>query len=147
MKILHERFTHDDEASLSLLWVDGVFQAFAVEDTFREVKVPGKTRIPEGHYKVTLRDEGGMTLRYRRLFPDLHKGMLWIRDVPNFEWIYYHIGNTHEHTEGCPLVTTSADKDTGFGGGSTKAYEDFYARVVDAAAAGDLFTHIIDRDR
>ena len=35
----------------------------------------------------------------------MHKGMLpWVQDVPGFEYILIHTGNTDEHTSGCLLV-------------------------------------------
>lgn len=147
MKILHERFKSDATSTLSLLFVDGVFQAFSVEDAYRERKIRGQSRIPSGEYHVALRDEGAMTQRYASMFGAVHKGMLHIQDVPSFTNVYYHIGNSHRNTEGCPLVATTLDKDTGFGGKSTPAYKAFYAKVVAAAAEGSLTTRIVDRDR
>ncbi|NIP88730.1 MAG: hypothetical protein GWN84_03285, partial [Gammaproteobacteria bacterium] len=37
-------------------------------------------------------------------FADIHEGMLWIREIPNFEWVYLHCGADHEDTAGCPLL-------------------------------------------
>ena len=37
-------------------------------------------------------------------YGDMHKGMLWVRDIPGFEYILIHTGNTDEHTSGCLLV-------------------------------------------
>jgi hypothetical protein len=147
MKIVIERFSDDGKATLGTLWLDGKFECFTVEDTYRGTKVRGKTRVPAGHYDVKLRDEGGMTKRYADKFPGLHKGMLWLQGVPGFEWVYLHIGNKPEHSEGCILCTSTADKDLGAGGRSSDAYATLYAKVVDAAERGDLRIHIIDRDR
>lgn len=147
MKITVERFNDDGKATLGILRIDGEFECFTVEDTHRNEKVRGETRIPAGPYDVKLRDEGGMTKRYADKFPGMHKGMLWLQDVPNFEWVYLHIGNKPEHSEGCLLCTSTVDKDMGTGGRSTDAYANFYAKVVDAAERGDLRIHIIDRDR
>lgn len=76
----------------------------SLEDTYRDEKVEGETRIPAGTYRVKFRDEGSMTQKYARRFPDMHRGMLWLQDVPGFEWVYIHIGNTRHDTAGCILV-------------------------------------------
>lgn len=150
MKITVERFASDGEATLSLIRVDGRFQCFGLEDEHREVKVAGETRIPAGAYRVELRDEGGMTKGYRERFPDIHRGMLWLRQVPGFEWVYFHVGNTDDHTAGCILVGAGATWRPGHRMTvpySTDAYRALYATVADAAAAGALEVEVVDRDR
>lgn len=149
MLITVERFTSNDDATLSLVKVDGEFVCFGLEDEYREQKVAGETRIPAGEYHVTLRKEGGFHGRYSRKFPDFHKGMLWIRDVPNFEWILIHVGNTDEHTAGCLLVGTGAMAAPGdyTVQASVAAYKRFYSRVVEAAERDDLRIAYVDLDR
>lgn len=147
MKITIERYKDDGNTTLGLLFVDGKFVCYTVEDTYRDTKVAGKTRIPAGHYDVKLRNEGGLTQKYAEKFPDMHKGMLWLQDVPGFEWVYFHIGNTSDNSAGCILCTSTVDETTGFGGKSTDAYRKFYTLVADAAERGYLRVCIIDRDR
>jgi hypothetical protein len=96
----------------------------------------GETRIPAGRYQITLRSVGGFHQRYSDKFPDMHKGMLWVRDVPNFEYILIHIGNTDEHTAGCLLVGQTADM-KGFIGRSTDAYKDIYPPIAEALVEGE----------
>ena len=148
MKLTAIRFAGNDDTSLSLLWIDKVFECFGLEDERREVKVAGETRIPPGTYRITLRDEGGMTGRYRARFPDMHQGMLWLRDVPGFEWVYIHIGNTEDHTEGCLLVGQGCDTggDQWRVSRSAAAYKALYHNVLDAAVVGDLTIEIVDGD-
>tara|TARA_R110002153_G_scaffold86476_1_gene214774 strand:+ start:1590 stop:2033 length:444 start_codon:yes stop_codon:yes gene_type:complete len=140
MIISVKRFTSDNESTLSMMSIDEVFECFGLEDEYREVKVQGETRIPSGEYKVTLRNEGGMTKRYAEKYPDLHRGMLWLRDVPNFTYVYIHVGNQDDHTEGCILTGGGCDarqnamKTTS----SSLAYKALYSKVVDAAEAGTL---------
>jgi len=83
------------------------FLAYTLEDGHNEPKIPGRTRIPAGVYPLGLRREGGLHARYQSRFPEFHRGMIWIREIPGYEWVYFHIGNTHEDTEGCPLVGSS----------------------------------------
>ena len=68
----------------------------------------------------------------------MHKGMLWVRDVPNFEYILIHTGNTDEHTAGCLLVGDT-QKD-GFTGASTSAYKRIYPPIAEALESGDEVT-------
>lgn len=148
MLITVDRFVGNDDATLSRVSVDGVFQCFALEDEYRAEKVAGETRIAAGRYKVALRNEGDMTKRYAAKF-DFHQGMLHVLDVPEFKWIYIHIGNTDENTEGCLLVgygawATPGDFKTMQ---STDAYRDLYLKVWAAAAAGTLEIEYIDNDR
>lgn len=101
------RFSSQDESTLGLLFdvtAGRGFLCYTLEDEFRPVKVAGDTRIPAGRYRITLRTVGGHDTRYRAKFPGTHKGMLWIRDVPGFQYILIHIGNRDDDTDGCLLV-------------------------------------------
>lgn len=140
-----QRFQHGKESTLGLLSVNGVFECFTVEDENREVKVSGETRIPAGVYPITLRNEGGMTQRYAAKFP-FHRGMLWLRDVPGFKWVYIHIGNKEDQTEGCILVNMGVMKveDGGYGMSSTLAYTDLYQKIIKAMDAGENVYIVIE---
>ncbi len=147
MLITIKRIEPTKDETLSLIYVDGDRECFGLEDEPREVKVANETRIPAGKYPVGLRTEGSIHPRYALNFPDIHKGMLWIKDVPGFEWIYFHIGNRDEHTAGCVLV--AQDAHIGPLGSielrnSRLAYIAFYERVIDAAWHGSLEVEIID---
>lgn len=100
-----------------------------LEDEVRGTKIYGETAIPAGTYELKLRNAGGKTLRYERKFPDMHKGMIWLQDVPGFTWVYIHIGNFPEDTEGCILVGTKAA--TNHIESSTAAYKKVYPKIVD----------------
>lgn len=149
MKILVDRFVSDDDATISRVSVDDKFVCFGLEDEFREEKVVGETRIPAGDYRVTLRTEGRFHDRYSKRFREFHRGMLHIRDVPNFEFILIHCGNTDEDTKGCLLVGSQAITDPGnmMVTASANAYRRFYPMVVDAADNDDLSISFIDNDR
>ena len=93
------------DATNGLLFIDGKFECYTLEDEYRTVKVMHETCIPEGTYPIEFRTVGGFDAKYtKRYGADFHKGMLWIRGVPEFEYILIHTGNTDSHTSGCLLV-------------------------------------------
>ena len=127
------------------------FLAYTLEDEQRDVKVWGETRIPAGTYKLKLRTEGGFHSRYVGKYGDFHKGMIWVQDVPGFEYILWHTGNTDEHTAGCLIVgntqTNNRIAKDGFIGSSVDAYKFVYPRVAEAILSGqDVEVTYIDYD-
>ena len=112
------------------------FLCYTLEDEHREEKVMHETRIPAGTYKITLRTTGGFHGRYLKKYGSMHKGMLWVRDVPGFEYILIHTGNTDEHTSGCLLVGNSSDY-KGFIGSSVDAYKRVYPNIAEALENGE----------
>ena len=111
-----------------------------IEDERRALKVKGETRVPAGTYKIELRKEGGFHDRYTKKYPGLHRGMLHITDVPNFEYILIHTGNTDEHTAGCLIVGDAQENNQllpdGFVGKSVNAYKRIYPSIAKAIAEG-----------
>ena len=112
------------------------FLCYTLEDEHRDEKVRGETRIPAGEYRITLRRIGRLHQKYSSRVPTIHKGMLWVRDVPNFEYILIHCGNTDEHTAGCLLLGDTQEnnqiKKNGFVGHSTRAYFRIYPYILAA---------------
>jgi hypothetical protein len=149
MEIIVDRFVSDHDSTVSRILIDGQFMCFGLEDEYRAEKVAHETRIPAGTYAIKLRTEGGFHQRYKEKFPNMHRGMLHVQDVPGFEYILIHIGNTDKDTAGCLLVgeqavTTKGDMRVNM---SKVAYERLYPAVVDAAAAGALRIRYLDNDR
>lgn len=137
------------DATLSAVYINqiGNLFGFTCEDEKRAFKINGETRIPAGRYEIKLRAAGGMHGSYAERFPDIHRGMLHLQDVPAFEWVYYHVGNTDDHSEGCPLLGFQAHMNNRGGsvGQSTRAYKQFYLAVVAALDVGErVFTTIYD---
>jgi len=122
-------------------WKQRKFLAYTLEDEQRDEKVFGETRIPDGTYKLGLRKEGGYHQKYSKRFSDIHIGMLHVLNVPNFEYILIHCGNTDEHTAGCLLVGDSQEnnqiKKDGFIGKSSQAYKRIYPRIASALERGE----------
>lgn len=140
------RFSPGADSTLGILTAEGDFSCFTCEDEFRAVKVAGETRIPGGTYEIILRNEGGKNKKYAQRYP-FHKGMLWLQDVPGFEWIYIHTGNDDDDSLGCILVGYGGERDVGQGGGmvsrSRQAYSDLYQRIIARIEAGEKVQIII----
>jgi hypothetical protein len=143
LKVLRDR--NNGDTTLGRLLIDDVFECFTLEDEPREKKVKGETRIPAGRYEIKLRTEGGFHARYSERFPYIHKGMLHVTNVPGFQWILIHCGNSEKDTDGCLLVGKRiadwllAD--------STNAYKQLYPKVADQIVKGErVFITYIDRD-
>lgn len=79
-------------------YINDVFFAYCLEDKERLVKVAAKTAIPRGRYAVTLT----MSNRFKRIMP-------LVLNVPNFEGVRIHGGNTDADTHGCPLIGKRRD--------------------------------------
>ncbi len=138
------RFSSQDDSTNGILFdvTDGKrkFLCYTLEDEYREEKVSGETRIPAGTYRITLRTTGGFHGRYVKKYGDIHKGMLWVRDVPGFEYILIHTGNTDEHTAGCLLLGDSQQANfgssNGMVGSSVNAYKRVYPPIAKALEEG-----------
>ena len=147
MDIKVYRFSSDTDSTLSAIHIDGKFECYGLEDEFRTVKVWGETRIPKGKYNIGVRNIGGHNQRYSKKFPSFHKGMLHVLEVPNFEYILIHIGNTDDDTAGCLLVGQECNNNKISKGcllGSTLAYRAFYNKVIDSAINDDLTIEYVD---
>ena len=71
------------------------FLCYTLEDIVRDEKVHGRTAIPAGTYPLRI----SRSFRFKRDLPE-------VMNVPNYSGVRIHGGNTHENTEGCPLVGT-----------------------------------------
>ena len=136
MRILLTRTNAASDSCLGTLSVDGVFECFTLEDELREVKVAGETAIPPGTYAILPRTEGGMSPKYAERYGSVHVGMAWLQDVPGFEWVYIHTGNTDDDTDGCILVGTDFVQSDEAGNhnvtSSRIAYESLYDKIAAA---------------
>lgn len=115
MKLTLKRIALKPTYTIGKLYIDGTYFCDTCEDKVRDLnkngdlndvgegKVYGKTAIPYGTYKVTLKVQSP---KYsKRASYDWCKGYLpRLLNVPHFEGILIHAGNTAEHSAGCILV-------------------------------------------
>ncbi len=148
MKIVLHRINDDGDSTIGYIKVDGQFMGYTLEDEHRDVKVRGETRIPSGIFRVKFREVvSGKTTDYRKRY-DWFNWHLMLQDVPDFNYVYLHIGNTEKHTDGCILIGGSPDyrkDEADFLGKSTPIFKRFYLKVKAALDAGDP-VHIEIRD-
>lgn len=85
------------EYTIGSLYINGKYLCDTLEDTVRdlskEAKIKHKTAIPEGQYIVIV----NRSPRFKRDLPRL-------LNVPLFEGILIHAGNSNLNTSGCILV-------------------------------------------
>lgn len=101
MKLSLQRDPSGDRATLGALRVNGSFRCFTLEDIVRERpgvsveqwKIPKQTAIPAGTYRVVI-----------DFSEHFERDMMHVLDVPGFEGIRIHSGNTADDTDGCILV-------------------------------------------
>ena len=140
MRLELYRYSSQKDSTLGILFlVDDEtnkkdFLCYTLEDEKRAIKVYGETRIPEGTYQIKYRKEGGYNNKYTKRFPNIHRGMLHITDVPNFEYILIHCGNDTSHTHGCLLVGDVISQNISkepFLGQSSNCYKRIYPIIAD----------------
>lgn len=90
-----KRIALKDTYTIGKLYINGQYFCDTLEDKVRKdgVKVYGETAIPKGIYNVIV----NMSNRFKRFLPLL-------LNVPMFEGIRIHAGNTKEDTHGCILL-------------------------------------------
>ena len=145
MKLKVLRISSQEDSTSGLLFLEddlGLhFLCYTLEDEKRVLKVKGETRVPAGVYQIALRKEGGFHQKYKKRYAGFHRGMLHVTNVPNFEFILIHTGNTDEHTAGCLLVGDSQENNViikdGFIGKSSNAYKRIYPNIAKALENGE----------
>lgn len=129
MKLLLHRQTFSDKSSVGTLYVNGLKECHTLEDRDRHLeeggeKVYGETAIPRNTYKVVIT----FSNRFKQPMPLLV-------DVPQFEGIRIHPGNTDQNTEGCILVGVGIGQDILYN--SRQAYEKLFNKLEAAEALGE----------
>lgn len=122
-----------ERSTVGELLVDARFQCFTLEDKWRDLsrepKVPRETCIPDGRYQVVI----DFSQRFGRPMPH-------ILNVPHFEGIRFHPGNTPADTEGCPVLGQARQLDRVLF--SVPAFDAFLLQLQAGLAAGDVFVNV-----
>lgn len=99
MNIEVKRTFKGPDYTIGKMYLDGKYFCDTLEDAVRPVKIKNQTAIPEGEYKVIV----NISPRFGKVLPRL-------LDVPGFEGVLIHSGNTKEDTSGCILVGENKEK-------------------------------------
>jgi len=122
-------------STISIVLLNRSFYSYALEDYDRgsAPKVPGQTAIPAGTYEMDIT----FSNRFQQDMPIL-------LNVPNFQGIRIHTGNTDKDTEGCILLGLYRGVNTVTN--SKLAYAPFFEKMKVAKAAGEKMVCRIGRD-
>jgi len=131
MKLELERIVLKNTYTIGELYIDEEYECDTLEDRVRPdgVKVFGETAIPEGTYKVIIT----FSKRFQRDLPLL-------LDVPMFNGIRIHFGNTAADTKGCILVGINNVK--GKVTQSKVTFEKLFEKLKDQEDIEITITHI-----
>lgn len=124
MSLYIKRFEFGDNYTIGKLYVDNVYECFTLEDAVRDTKIKGTTAIGEGTYKVII----DFSNRFKKKMPH-------ILNVPEYEGVRFHAGNTSKDTEGCIILGSSWTKGD-FVGGSKIAYDKFMTKLEKRLESG-----------
>jgi hypothetical protein len=128
MRLKLERTWCGPVCTIGTLYVDMKAECFTLEDVVRSgEKVSGKTAIPAGVYNVVITPSN----RFKRDLPLL-------QNVPGFEGIRIHPGNTAEQTDGCILVGAAKMPDAVTH--SREAFERLFQKIKESLSAGEKVT-------
>lgn len=150
LEIRVKRVRQGKNSTLSELYIGNTFICYGLEDSVREEKIKGSTAIPAGRYQLKFNRYGAMNGRYKRLFPEWHQGMIELTGIPNFSYVYIHIGNNFSDTAGCLLVGQQMKyfkKQNEYEIRQSKdAYTVLYKRLAAAMEKGDVFLVIEEKE-
>ena len=139
MKLTVKRIAKKPTYTIGKLYIDGVYFCDTVEDTDRglfqgqsldlikKIKIPNKTAIPTGTYKLTL---NVISPKYSKkaIYQEICKGRVpRLLDVPGYDGVLIHIGNSADDSSGCILV--GQNKVVGKVINSTETFRKLYNKI------------------
>lgn len=139
MKLTLRRIAKKDTYTIGKLYIDGVYFCDTIEDKdrglyqkqdiqeLRKIKVPSKTAIPTGIYKISL-SIVSPKFSVKKIYQEICKGKVpRLLNVPGYEGVLIHIGNTAEDSAGCILV--GQNKVVGKVINSTETFRKLYSKI------------------
>jgi len=118
MELLLYRIARRDTYTIGHLYIDGKYFCDTIEDkdrgltqsmpqaVIRATKRKGVTAIPTGRYRVTLEVKSPKfsAKKYEKNYGFCDGYLPRLINVPGFDGVLIHIGNTARDTDGCVLV-------------------------------------------
>lgn len=140
MKLTLKRIALRPTYTIGKLYIDDAYFCDTLEDTVRdtnksgkldngEQKIKGKTAIPYGTYEI----KWTYSPRFKKYTPQL-------MNVPSFEGIRVHAGNTSADTEGCLIL--GENKQVGKVLNSRATINKFYPIIKEACSNGKVTIEI-----
>ena len=140
MKLTLKRIALRPTYTIGKLYVDDVYFCDTIEDTVRDInkngkfdngekKIHSKTAIPYGNYEI----KWTYSPRFKKYTPQL-------MNVPSFEGIRIHAGNTSADTEGCLIL--GENKQVGKVLNSRATINKFYQIIKEACSKGKVTIEI-----
>lgn len=140
MKLTLKRIALRPTYTIGKLYIDDVYFCDTIEDTVRDLnkngkfdngekKVHSKTAIPYGIYEI----KWTYSPRFKKYTPQL-------MNVPSFEGIRIHAGNTSADTEGCLIL--GKNKQVGKVLNSRATINKFYPIIKNACSNGKVIIEI-----
>lgn len=145
MKLALKRIALRDTYTIGRLSIDGVYFCDTCEDRVRDLakekKVYGETAIPAGTYGITMKVQSPKyKSRAQYRFCDGYLPRLI--DVPHFEGVLIHIGNSATDSAGCILV--GKNKAKGQVLESTDTFRRLYPILKSADERGEKITITVE---
>lgn len=115
MRLILKREQFTDSYTIGKLYIDNVYFCDVIEDCDRGLdpsmpieeimhkKIAGQTAIPKGEYKITL-DIVSSKFKDRTWAKFCNGKLPRLLNVPGYEGVLIHVGNTAEDSLGCLLV-------------------------------------------
>lgn len=141
MDLFLKRIARKRTYTFGKLYIDGKYFCDTMEDTDRGLKqtdayasnkrkkVKGQTAIPTGRYQVTLNMQSPR-FASKAQYKFCNGYLPRLINVPCFDGVLIHIGNTERDTEGCILV--GENKMVGKVINSTQTFQKLYKRLKEA---------------
>lgn len=118
MELLLKRIARRETYTIGKLFIDGAYVCDTIEDkdrglrqdmqpsVIRAMKRQGVTAIPAGRYRVTMdiKSPKFSQKKYEKNYGFCDGYLPRLINVPGYEGVLIHIGNTAKDTEGCLLV-------------------------------------------
>jgi hypothetical protein len=126
------------ESILGIMMHATVGLGYTLEHPCRDPKIPGITGIPAGEYIIKPRREGEMYKHYCERFKCDHP-MLWLQDVPDFQYVYIHILNKVSESKACIGIGVGYghEEDDYRINASEKAYLELHKKIMAAWERGE----------